>query len=359
MKENPDDPAPRIALARLLLLQGKGKEALDTVQPSLTKYPKNPSLIDVVGRAQLALNNPTAAISTFNTLVAEAPKSSPAHEDLAEAYGASNNIELALTEARKAVALDPKNENAQLTLVRLLANHHDYGEAGTIIASLSKTYPKDHRVPELAGLLALAQNRPQDAIVAFQSALALNDNGVDRTRLAIAQMHAGHGQEAEKTLLDWLAEHKQDTVARMNLADFYMSNNRLAEAKTQYEQIIQQVPNNVIAENNLAWVLSQLGQPKEALAHAQHAAAGAPNNPQVLDTLGIVLLQNQKADDAVTKLRSAVQAAPNSPEIQFHLAQALVGAGSKTEARTVLQKLLANYQSFNDRQQAQKLLATL
>jgi Flp pilus assembly protein TadD len=79
----------------------------------------------------------------------------------------------------------------------------------------------------------------------------------------------------------------------------------------------------------------------------------------VLDTLGLVLMQNQNSIEAVDSLRKAAQGAPHNPDIQFHLAQALVGAGHKDEARTILHTLISSNEPFKDKGSAQKLLSDI
>jgi len=357
--QSPDDAAPRVVLARLYLTEGKPQPALETVQPVLTKNPRDAALLEVTGRAQLALRHPDQAIESYRALVDVAPTASAAHRLLAEAYATSNNQDAALAEARKATEIDPQDGAAQMTLARLLADKREYAEARKIVGELAKKYPKELQVPELAGLIAMSEGRFDDAAVAFQNALAIRDNSIDVARLSSAQGRAFHLEEAEKTLLTRLDAHPDDAVIRLSLADLYMATNRFADARTQYEKILSQNPNSVIAENNLAWVLSRMDQNPEALEYARRAVKAAPNNPQILDTLGIILLRSKNMGEAVQTLRNATKAAPAAPEIQFHLAQALVGAGSKDEARSILEKLLAANQPFPDRPDAQKLLASL
>ena len=172
-------------------------------------------------------------------------------------------------------------------------------------------------------------------------------------------MKAGHADEAEKTLTSWLDAHPDDNVIRSTLAQVYLGSNQYAGARDQYAEIVRQAPNDIAAENNLAWTLSVLGQKEEALQHARHAAAAAPDTPDVLDTLGVVLLQNGIPAEARTTLEKAAKSAPAAAPIQFHLAQALIETGEPDRARDILRSLLAGNQPFDGREQAQELLKQL
>jgi predicted Zn-dependent protease len=134
---------------------------------------------------------------------------------------------------------------------------------------------------------------------------------------------------------------------------------QFAPARDQFAEIIRLAPDNVVAENNLAWTMSLLGQKDDALVHAQHAAAAAPEAPPILDTLGVVLLQNGKASEARDTLEKAAKAAPDFRPIQFHLAQALAQTGGEDRAREILRGLLSSPEPFEERDQAQQLLTQL
>ncbi len=358
IKENPDEIAPRVVLARLFLIRSQNREALNAVEPIVAKFPKDPAALEIVGRAQLTLGNIDAARAAFRTLIEVQPKSSAGHRYLSEAEVAAHNPDLALTEARKAVEVEPKDALSRAYLARLYMTQKKFTEARGLLVALAGEFPQDASIAELQATVALELNQPEEAVEAYKRALPVADSAMLRTLLAAAQLKAGHAAEAELTLLPWVEAHPDDVVTHIGLGDLYLTQQRLNEAEKQYLAILEKNPNNVIAENNLAWVLSLKGQGGPALEHARHAAALAPTSPEVLDTLGVVLLQNRSAPEAVETLKKATQAA-GTPAIQFHLAQAFVAAGNKEEARGVLRKLLDGGQNFAEKEQAQKLLKEL
>jgi predicted Zn-dependent protease len=281
------------------------------------------------------------------------------HRYLAESYLAARSTDLALAEANKSVEADPKDPRAKLTLARVDAARGAYDDARKLLDDLAADYPRDAGVADLRGSVALAQNRPEDAVADYRTAVALGDNGVYRARLASAQARAGHTEDAEKTLVQWLDTHPDDAAPREVLGDIYLSAKRFDEAQSQYEVVLKAAPNTAVAQNNLAWLLYRKGDAQGALDHARHAAALAPDDPRVLDTYGMALLKNRFTSDAVETLQKAAGGAPANPAIQFHFAQALASAGNKDKARDVLRALLGNGQVFDEREQAQKLLQEL
>jgi Tfp pilus assembly protein PilF len=208
-------------------------------------------------------------------------------------------------------------------------------------------------------MVAIAQNRPQDAIDPFQRGVTAQDTDATRMRLALAQVRAGHAGDGEKTLTSWIDANPRDAIARNGLAQLYMDEKKFALARDQYAEIFRQAPDNAVAENNLAWTMSLLGQDDEALQHAQHAAAAAPNAAGVLDTLGVIELKAGQVKEARETLEKSATGAPDVPSIQFHFAQVLAQTGEKNRARDILRRVLDNQQPFDERGAAQKLLDSL
>jgi putative PEP-CTERM system TPR-repeat lipoprotein len=357
--QNPDATPARVGLARFLLSQRKNSDALSVAEDALAKNPRDPEVLAVVAAARLAVGQVDKALATFKLLLNIAPQSGEAHRETALAYAAMHDNERALTEARTAVELAPDDRAAKLTFGSFLIAARNFDEARPRVDEWAAAAPQDAGLAELQGVIASAQNRTQDALDAFQRAVAVQDTNVGRMRLAEMQDKVGQADAAEKTLTSWLDTHPDDAVARNALAQHYLAEKQTAKARDQYAQILQQVPNDVAIENNLAWTMSLLGQKDDALRHAQHAAAAAPNAPGVLDTLGVILLQNGKTSEAREALEKAAKGAPEVASIQFHFAQALEQTGAKDKARDALRSALLTKNPFDERDQAQKLLAEL
>jgi putative PEP-CTERM system TPR-repeat lipoprotein len=345
IEQNPDAEIVRVSLGQLYLFDHNAQDALGTVEPILVNAAKNAGALEVAGQADLALGNVDAALSAFKTLVAVQPEQSSGHRYLAAAYLAAGKLDLALTEANKSVAADPQDPAAKMILARIHIAAGGADNARLVLAELATQYPNDAFVAELQKSVGLTPNHNRDAI--------------ERTRLALTEARAGHIEMAEAALKEWLETHPEDIAPRQALADIELAAKRLDAARAQYEAVLARDPDNAAAENNLAWILSRTGEVHAALDHAAHAASLAPDKPRVLDTLGVVYLQSLRVPEAMESLSRAAQAAPADPEIQFHLAQALAGAGENVRARSVLRDLLATDRRFDERDQAQTLLQSL
>jgi len=78
-----------------------------------------------------------------------------------------------------------------------------------------------------------------------------------------------------------------------------------------------------------------------------------------MDTLAWIYVRQGKADEALPLLRDASVRASRSPTVAFHLASALAALDRGDEARRIVTALLTSEEPFQERSEAEKLLASL
>ncbi len=165
-------------------------------------------------------------------------------------------------------------------------------------------------------------------------------------------------EQAKQPLLQWLSDHPDDVSAHQQLAGIYQALNEDVLAVRSFEIVISEQPDNVIALNNLAWLLS-LEKDPEALKMAEKAYGLAPENPGVQDTYGWLLVNYGQAEKGKQVLEQALKGLPDVAEVQYHYAVALAKTGETIEAKKRLQGLLQKQQSFTGIEDARSLLQSL
>jgi cytochrome c-type biogenesis protein CcmH/NrfG len=118
----------------------------------------------------------------------------------------------------------------------------------------------------------------------------------------------------ESFLTQELRSRPGDTKTLMALAMIYHEEKKYQQAKTTYEKILQKEPKNVLALNNLAWLLASskdpaLFQPIKALSLAKEAADLKPD-PMILDTLAEAYLVNNRPDMALEIIQQVLTKNP-------------------------------------------------
>lgn len=184
--------------------------------------------------------------------------------------------------------------------------------------------------------------------------------GVVRSDSSSAQQ-----QQVERWLTDAV---KQNPNARprllVYLADLRDLQGRYAEAIKLYREVLTAEPQNVVALNNLGYLLALHGNaPAEALELLNRAIAQAGPTPELLDTRAVIQLKLGQPDRAIKDLEAALADAPLAA-FSYHLAQAHHSARNTTAARDALLKakdlgLEANHLHALERPTYQQLHAEL
>jgi predicted Zn-dependent protease len=124
----------------------------------------------------------------------------------------------------------------------------------------------------------------------------------------------------------------------MHLADLYDQLGQYPEAEEAYRRVLKddQEGGNVVAMNNLAWLLAlRTGNGKEAKPLIDVAIAGMGRRPELLDTRGLVYLALENPEAALADFKEATADAPTATRL-YHLARAHKLTGDKEGAARVL-----------------------
>ena len=111
-----------------------------------------------------------------------------------------------------------------------------------------------------------------------------------------------------------------------------------AEAKRRYQEVLNLEPQAAVAANNLAWIYADEKQNlDEALQLAQRAAEQMVDFAEAWDTLGWVYLRKQLPLLAVEPFERAIRKAPDNATFHYHLGLALAGSGDRVRGREAFQ----------------------
>jgi tetratricopeptide (TPR) repeat protein len=126
----------------------------------------------------------------------------------------------------------------------------------------------------------------------------------------------------EKHIKTALEKDPERVALRMHLAAMYDKRGRYGDAEKTYRVVLTREPNNIVALNNLAWLLVQRdGDAQEALKYITTAVSGIGRRADLLDTRGLVHLATKDLDKAIADFKEAA-ADTRTPTRLFHLARA-------------------------------------
>jgi tetratricopeptide (TPR) repeat protein len=139
----------------------------------------------------------------------------------------------------------------------------------------------------------------------------------------------GNLQKARLTLDGWQQTTGQDLDFLLHSASLSWGERQYSTALAQYEKVLSVDGNNLVALNNIAYLLaSSLDRADDAIGYAQRAKEVAPNEPAVDDTLGWAYYHKGLFGEAVKYLEAAANASTD-PAIQYHLGLAYLKQGDR------------------------------
>jgi tetratricopeptide (TPR) repeat protein len=193
-----------------------------------------------------------------------------------------------------------------------------------------------------ADFLARYQNRVADALGVCEKALARVDPDlVARQAVAVVRLGTATPDDfdrAERLIQQAVKAKPGSTDIPVSLADLRDTQGRYNEAKDMYREILRASPRNVLAMNNLAWLLAlHEGKKEEPLKLLETAVGIQGPDGNLLDTRGVVHLTAGEPSQAVSDLQAAA-AQEVRPERYFHLAQAYRKSKNMPEATRTMRK---------------------
>jgi Flp pilus assembly protein TadD len=213
---------------------------------------------------------------------------------------------------------------------------------------------------ELA-ILDFVRKDVDGARTAAQKAISLNAADFQSTEL-LSQLDLTSGQPDAALGLwqQWMAAHPKDTRATTRIAQIYEVKKDQKNAMIWYQKSLDLDPHNAIAQNNLAYMLSENNQDLDrALSLAQQARSERPEDPNTADTLAWVYFHKGMYSSARDLLENAEKVAPNNPSMEYHLGMVYAKLGDRANASSHLKKAVAAGQNTPVAQQATQALSSL
>lgn len=348
---------PRLQLTRYWLGKRDAGKALVEARSAL-ETTGSADFNEYVGLAQLMQGDNASAIVTFSKWAETNPKNPLAHFRLAQAQLTAKDDASALKSLDKALALQPSYMEADLTKA-LLLNRMGRNEEGLKIARTWQT--KAPKAP--GGFLAEAEilfnNKAYlDAGKRFAKSAQVANQGVLLGKAYQAYALAGQASEGEKLLAEWLVSHPNDGLVRHQLAQAQLNSKRLQEAAENYRILTRANAKDLIAYNNLAWILGEL-RDKDAITIAEQAHRLQPDSPVTQDTLGWILVNMGQVQKGLGLLTKAHEKDPAAAEIHWHFAAALAKSGDRARAKQELEKLVYSGSDFPQKPEAKRLMDSL
>ncbi|WP_207769667.1 XrtA/PEP-CTERM system TPR-repeat protein PrsT [Solimicrobium silvestre] len=357
-EEHPESlQAAQILITYYLGTQDKQK-ALTMAKNLQTSNPENRGYLNLLAQTQEMADDKQGAVASFTMLAALRPNSPDEQFRVAVAYISIGKETEAIDALKKTLRLDPKFLKAQIAMAGIQTKHGDFELALQFAQQVQKQSPKGPEGYVMEGDILMAKKKPELAVKAYETAYNLSKHGPMLVKLHYALVQNGKDKEADAKVLQWLKDNPTDLSTRLYLAIYWLGSQKSKlPAIEQFQIILKNDPNNLVALNNLAWAYDQEKNP-QALQYAEKSYQIAAGNPQILDTYGWILVEKGEVARGLPMLQQAAKIIPAESEVRYHLAFALAKSGEKDKARKELEQITAG-KDFPNMKEAKSLLVQM
>jgi tetratricopeptide (TPR) repeat protein len=395
--------------AQWLTRENKLDEALKAAQAAVAANPQSATANFAQASVHDRRKEVAEATKFYNEVLRLNPRAAAAQVELSRLSLIAGDRDAALKFAEEARLAQPGSLAARVTLVRSLVVAGDTARAQTELANLLKEAPNAAAVHAVNGLYEARKNNAAGARMAYQRALELSPGFVEAiggltyidlaardpksaiarldaeiakqpasaalfVLLASARGAAGDRAGQEQALRRAVSIDPRFSAAYQGLAQLYVQQNRIDEARTEFEAIAKRDPSSAVqartmigllfvqqgkhgeaqkafeaavsgtdnapvAANNLAFMYAEQGTNLDlALQLATTAKQRLPDDANVDDTIGWIYYKKGLASMAVRSFEESLRKNPDAADVLAHLGLAYAKLGDNAKARAALER---------------------
>jgi tetratricopeptide (TPR) repeat protein len=261
------------------------------------------------------------------------PKTPVAYYNLGTFYGENNLLDEAISQLKKAIAINPHYKEAHNNLGVAYYKKGKLDEAISEYKSEIAINPSYERAHNNLGLAYYSKGLLDKAITAYKQAITLNP------QYSQAYHNLGTTYHKKRKFKKAIARYKQAITKNPkldksynNLGSIYEMQRKLEKALIHYKQAITINPTYSDAHFNLGNVYNNKGKLKEAIVHYKQAIAINPKYAKAYYNLGNIYARQGALDNAISQYKQAVANNPRFVEAYNNLGVSYSKQGKLEEA---------------------------
>lgn len=361
VESNPGEIKPRIRLGWFFAQSGEHEKTPELLADFREIYPNHIPLLILLADSAYNLKQYSKAEGLLKQAAELDSGNAGIVYSLAKTKRELGDVEGYMGLLKDVLLLKPDYVQARIELANNLVVQKQLKEAQKHVNFLNERFKNTAEVLLLEGKIAELKGDFLSAVESYQPIYDHTKNNVNLIRVLRARWLAGQKEEVISAYKSWLAEHPGDVAIQFELASSFLEQGDDAEAIEGFRQVLKTAPDNVIALNNLSWLLKDKDN-SSAKKYAEQAYKLQPEMPEIMDTLALVLIKAGKAEDltrAERLLEKVLKVAQGNLSYRYHKLLLDIAGGETLSARDGLKSLLAEQGDFSERDEAEALLQTL
>ena len=268
----------------------------------------------------------------------------------------SNDFDGAEHQARKALALNPKNGDALHYLGLAFFGREQYEEAIRYLSEAAQVQPSEGRIQVDLGAVFVAENRLDEGIRHLRQAVELAPQIHEAYfNLGVAEFRRGNKPEALKCWLRTAELEPRNYAAHHNVALLLEEQGHLDQALEHYRQAARLKPDDGLTQAQLGTALCATGATQEGLAQLSNAVSLDPANNAVRYQLATTLARLKQHEQAIAHFLRILQLDPRHTDALVGLATSYAETHQRDKARGCLEEALRIAQSTGNQKLVQQI----
>ena len=288
----------------------------------------------LLGQLSMKDEDLKGAIENFSLATELSPKPAPElHARRAELELRSGNLPKALEESSKAIAEAPSDAAIQLLHAGILEASGRDDEAEALYLKVIEASPK--RVDPYILLAGLYTNNQQHdrSIALLRRLLALvPGEPVANYYLGRSFELSGDLPQAEKFMRAAYGRQPDNQGIAVELMRVLLKQEKVSEAKTLSQNVIEKDPENVVARKVLGQLLLGESRYEEALQHLQVLEKVESDSTETRYKIALIEIERRNFDEAIRELNLVLAKKPDFSQARYYLASVLATTGKVREA---------------------------
>ncbi|HVR46978.1 MAG TPA: tetratricopeptide repeat protein [Candidatus Binatia bacterium] len=224
---------------------------------------------------------------------------------------ASGHMDAAINQLSDFVATHPQATDAARFLGDLYYRQGQFDRAEAVYRALLTAHPRDKETHNRLGVVYATENRIDDAITQFESALPGTDSIRD---LVLMHLRKGDLPHYEADMINTASDNPTDADVQEEMGEIYGALHRPFDAIIYFRRALDTDPHSIAALNGLAMAYLDLRDHASATHYLNDCLNIDPSNYACLDNLGVADIQAGSNGDALNQFKRAHRLEPERPE---------------------------------------------
>lgn len=325
LRANPHDDDALTLRGGIALERQDATGAINDLRAVLRDQPNATGVQSALARAYVLQGNAVLAEETLRAARQAAPHDSAVAIGLAQLLGQTQRGDQAVALLEQTVRESPADTSARQALVRAYLAQRDFKAARTAVADLETLQPKKAIGPYLAGLVAQADNHPEESLREFERALALEPTAVDAlAALSKLELARGRGAAAVTRVRAAVQTEPQNAILHNLLGELLITTQTYPEAIAELSAAIQVAPKWPVPYHNLAGAAASAGDLARATSACEAGLKAAPFEPTLVVDLAALYERQGRIADAIAQYERLYEHNPGLDVAANNLAVLLV-----------------------------------